>query len=80
MLPHACCLNLQVSDLSLEMQLHRGAGCGCHWKTQLGAAAGGAQVGGWRTIFGAALFPAVALGAGMVRFTDISNRSQETSM
>lgn len=25
------------------------------------------QVGGWRAIFGAALFPAIGLGAGMVR-------------
>ena len=44
-----------------------------HQKTHLGAAAGAAQVGGWRTIFGAALFPAIALGAGMVRFADSSN-------
>jgi hypothetical protein len=45
----------------------------CRWKTHLGAAAGAAQVGGWRTIFGAALFPAIALGAGMVRFAGLLN-------
>jgi hypothetical protein len=42
-----------------------------HRKTHLGAAAGTLQVGGWRTIFGAALFPAIALGAGMVRFAGL---------